>query len=73
MGVSGDPRGLIGMLSGRYHMTRRLTNDPGLVVYEVPTAGRGPASGLQVHVVPVESSGAYRRYEIEMSLERPEE
>ncbi len=73
VGVSGDPRGLIGMLSGRYHMTRRLTNDPGLVVYEVPTAGRGPASGLQVHVAPVESSGAYRRYEIEMSLERPEE
>ena len=35
VGVSGDPRPLIGLLSDRFHMTRRLANDPGLVVYEV--------------------------------------
>src|SRR5208282_1027267 len=34
IGSSGDPRPLIGLLSNRFHLTRRLVNDPGLVVYE---------------------------------------
>ena len=73
VGVSGDPRSLIGLLATRFHMTRRLTSDPGLVVYEAAPAGRGPMSGLQVRVAPLEPGDAYRRYEIELSLERPEE
>ncbi len=73
MGLSADPRPLVGLLTGRFHMTRRLTNDPGLVVYEAAPVGRGPMSGLQVHVAPLEPGEAYRRYEIEISLERPEE
>ena len=73
IGVSGDPRQLIGLLATRFHMTRRLASDPGLVVYEAAPAGRGPISGLQVRVAPMDPGDAYRRYEIEMSLERPEE
>ena len=73
VGLSADPRPLVGLLTGRFHMTRRLTNDPGLVVYEAAPVGRGPMSGLQVHVAPLEPGEAYRRYEIEISLERPEE
>jgi hypothetical protein len=73
VGVSGDPRPLIGLLSDRFHMTRRLANDPGLVVYEAAPVGSGPMSGLQVRVAPLEPGEKYRRYEIELSLERVEE
>ena len=73
VGVSGDPRPLIGLLSDRFHMTRRLANDPGLVVYEAAPAGREPMSGLQVRVAPLEPGETYRKYEIELSLERAEE
>lgn len=73
VGVSGDPRQFIGLLATRFHMTRRLTSDPGLVVYEGAPAGRGPISGLQVRVAPLEPGDSYRRYEIEVSLERPED
>jgi hypothetical protein len=72
-GVSGDPRPLIDLLSNRFHMTRRLANDPGLVVYEAAPVGQGPMSGLQVRVAPLEPGEKYRRYEIEVSLERMEE
>ncbi len=73
VGISGDPRPLIGLLSDRFHMTRRLANDPGLVVYEAAPAGPGPMSGLQVRVAPLEPGEKFRRYEIEVSLERVEE
>ena len=54
-------------------VARRLTSDPGLVVYEAAPAGRRPISALQLRVSPLEPGEAYRRYEIELSLERPEE
>jgi hypothetical protein len=73
VGTSGDPRPLVGLLASRFHMARRLTSDPGLVVYEAAPAGRRPISALQLRVSPLEPGEAYRRYEIELSLERPEE
>jgi hypothetical protein len=73
VGVSGDPRQFIGLLTTRFRMTRRLTGDPGIVVYEGSPAGRGPTSGLQVRVAPLAPGDTYRRYDIEMSLERPDE
>jgi hypothetical protein len=72
VGVSGDPRPLIGLLSSRFQMTRRLTNDPGLVVYEAAQPGRSPISGLQVRVAPLTPGDTVRRYEIDLSLERVE-
>jgi hypothetical protein len=73
IGVSGDPRPLIGLLSNRFHLTRRLANDPGLVVYEAAPAGRTPMSGVQVRVAPLQPGEVVRRYEIDVSLERMEE
>jgi hypothetical protein len=73
VGVSGDPRPLIGLLSNRFHLTRRLANDPGLVIYEAAPPGRGPMSGLQVRVAPLQPGETIRRYEIDLSLERMEE
>ena len=73
VGFSGDPRPLISLLSDRFRLTRRLANDPGLVVYEAAPAGRGPVSGLQVRVAPLQPGESLRRYEIDLSLARMEE
>jgi len=72
VGVSGDPRPLMGLLANRFHMARRLTNDPGMVVYEAAQASTRAASGLHIRVAPPEPGEAYRHYDIEVSLERPE-
>ena len=73
VGTSGDPRLLIGLLASRFRMTRRLTNDPGLVVYEGVQSRPGPMSRLQIRVAQLAPGDTYRRYDIEVSLERPEE
>ena len=73
VGFTADPRPLISLLSDRFHMTRRLANDPGLVVYEAARSARGPVSGLQVRVAPLEPGEKFRRYEIDVSLERMDE
>jgi hypothetical protein len=73
VGVTGDPRSLIGLLVERFAMTRRLTNDPGLVVYEAAHDGDRPLSGLQIRLAPLEPGETFRRYNIELVLERSEE
>ena len=73
VGVSGDPRRLIG------HAQRSLPHDAaadqrsGSGSLRGPDGRPRPRERITSAVAPVESSGAYRRYEIEMSLERPEE
>ncbi len=73
VGFSSDPRPLISLLSDRFHLTRRLANDPGLVVYEAAPVGHGPVSGLQVRIAPLQPGESFRRYEIDLSLARIEE
>jgi hypothetical protein len=70
-GTTGDPRPLIGLLTTRYHLTRRLVNDPGLVVYEAVHANNQPASSLQIRLATVtQPNDLYRRYDVELSLQR---
>ncbi len=72
-GTTGDPRELIGLLTTRYKFTRRLTNDPGLYVYEVANPGGKPASVLRVQSARVvKSSDSRRRFAVELVMERPE-
>ena len=33
-GTTGDPSALVNLLASRYHFARRLTNDPGIILYE---------------------------------------
>jgi hypothetical protein len=73
VGVSGDPRPLIGLLSSRFQMTRRLANDPSLVVYEAAQPGQKATSGLQIRVAPLQPGETNRKYEIDVSLGRMEE
>jgi hypothetical protein len=71
IGSSGDPRPFIGLLVSRFHLTRRLANDPGLVVYESAHANNELASSLKLRLAPqAEPNETYRRYEIELSLVR---
>ena len=53
IGTSGDPRPLIGLLVARFHLTRRLANDPGLVLYEAVRDNNKVASTLQIRLAPV--------------------
>jgi hypothetical protein len=71
-GTTGDPRELIRLLTGRYKFARRLTNDPGLFVYEIADLAGRPKSVLRIQSAPViKSSEPRRRFEVELMLERP--
>lgn len=73
VGTTGDPRPLIGLLSSRFHLARRLANDPGLVVYEAVHANNQPASNLQIRLAPLaDPNDSYRRYSVELSLQQAE-
>ena len=71
VGTTGDPRPLIGLLTSRFHLARRLVNDAGLIVYEAVHDNNQPASSLQIRLAPLaDPNEAYRRYDVELSLER---
>ncbi len=71
VGTTGDPRPLIGLLSSRFHLARRLVNDPGLVVYEAVHANNQLASNLQIRLAPLaDPNDPYRRYDVELSLQQ---
>jgi len=72
IGTTGDPRPLIGLLTTRFHLTRRLVNDPGLVVYEAVHSNNQPASNLRIRLAPLtQPNDLFRRYDMELSLARP--
>jgi hypothetical protein len=72
-GTTGDARELVGLLRSRYDFARRLTNDPGMFVYEVAGSGGEPTSLLTIRSAPVvKLNDPYRRFEIELTLVRPE-
>jgi len=67
IGTTGDPRPLIGLLTTRFHLARRLVNDPGLVVYEAVHQNNQPASSLRIRLAPLaQPNDLYRRYDIEL-------
>ena len=70
IGTTGDPRPLIGLLIGRFHLTRRLVNDPGLVAYEAVHDDNKPASSLQIRLCRPSPAIPDRRYDVELSLVR---
>ena len=73
-GTTGDARGLVGLVSAQFHLTRRLTNDPGLMVYEAVQSDNKPASALKIRSASIlKADEPYRRFNVEMVLERPEE
>ena len=46
-GTTGDPSVLVALLTGRYRFTRRMTNDPGVVLYEAVDPSNQSAGSLE--------------------------
>lgn len=72
-GATGDPRVLIGLLADRFHFVRRLTNDPGIALYEAVDSNDRPSGKLKIRSAGViESSKPYTRYEVDLVVDRAE-
>jgi hypothetical protein len=71
-GVTGDPRRLIRCVVDRFALARRLTNSPGIILYEVQGPDRRPLSTLCIRPVPVvKADNALARFNVALSIERP--
>jgi hypothetical protein len=72
-GSTGDPRALVALVAARYHFARRLTNDPGLVLYEAVDSANKPAGTLKIRSARVvKAAQPYTRFEVDLAMDRPE-
>jgi len=72
-GATGDPRALLQLLVGRHHFTRRLTNDPGLILYEAVNADNKQVGKLSIRSsAVVKADQPYNRFEIDLVMDRGE-
>lgn len=72
-GTTGDPRVLIGLVTGRYHFAHRLTNDPGVALYEAVDSNNQPVGVLKIRSASViKSNRPYTRFEVDLVIDRPE-
>jgi len=71
-GNTGDPRELVALLSSRFGFRRRLTNDPGVFLYETLDATGKPISFLWIRLAPVvKAEQPLERYEVAFLIEQP--
>jgi hypothetical protein len=71
-GTTGDVSNLVQLLTTRYNFTRRLANDPGLIVYETVNADRRQVGLARIRAAwVVRSTDPYRKFEVELVMERP--
>jgi hypothetical protein len=72
-GTSGDPSALAALLAERYHFVRRLTNDPGVVLYEAVDSDNHPMGSLKIRSARVvKANQPYTRFELDLAIDRPE-
>jgi hypothetical protein len=72
-GTTGDATRLVRMLMTRYGFRRRLANDSGLFVYEVPGKQGGIHSVLRIRpTAVVKANQPHEQFHIDLMLERPE-
>ncbi len=71
-GTTGNPSALITILAGQYRFVRRLTNDPGLVLYETVDANNHPAGKVTIRSAKVvRADQPYCRFEVDLVIDRP--
>ena len=71
-GTTGDAREIVALVTRRYKFTRRLTNNPGLFIYERPHSKRKSNSILQIRLAQVvRSDNPFQKFDVTLSLERP--
>jgi hypothetical protein len=70
-GTTGDPRQLASILGSRFGFTRRLTNDPGLILFEAVDASNRATGTLKIRSAPVVNANQPRsRFVVDLVLER---
>jgi hypothetical protein len=73
-GTTGDPRAIIMLLTNRFHYARRPNNDPSRLVYEAINSSRQLAGQVVIRSAPiVRQNDPYKRYDIDLTMDRPEE
>lgn len=71
-GTTGDATKLIAFLTKKFGFTRRIANDAGLFVYEVPTSDGKAQSVLRVRTSGIlKANEPYQRFHITLVIERP--
>ena len=73
-GTTGNTSKLVNLAVTRFGFTRRLTNDPGVFLYELPDS-RGQVNSF-VWIRParvVRATEPYRRFELALLIERPDQ
>lgn len=71
-GTTGNPERLVTLLGQRFSFARRVVNDPGLLIYEVPNSDGPSPSILQMQSSSViKQVEPYRRYKLSLVIERP--
>jgi hypothetical protein len=73
-GTTGDGRELVRLVTSRYGFVRRVTNDPSLFLYEVPTLGGQSQSVLRLKLAPLlKADRPHQRFDVSLVIERPAE
>ncbi len=71
-GTTGDPSALVAILAGKHNFARRLTNDPGVVLYETVDSNNQPAGSLKIRSAKVvKATQPYSRFEVDLVMDRP--
>lgn len=71
-GTTGDGRELVRLLAARYGFQRRLTNDPGLFVYQAPVPDAKGQSVLRMKLAPMLTADRpHQRFDVWLTIERP--
>ena len=72
-GTTGDPSAVVAIVTGRHHFTRRLTNDPGVVLYEAVDSSNKPTGTLKIRSARVvKANQPYMRFEVDLEMDRAE-
>jgi hypothetical protein len=72
-GSTGNVAQLAQLLTSRFRMARRITNDPSLMIYEAVTRDGKPAGVARIRTAPVVRAGdTFHRYDVQVVIERPE-
>jgi hypothetical protein len=71
-GVTGDASALMALLTSRYQFTRRLTNDPGMILYEAVDANNQSAGQAKIRSSSVINANQPRsRFAVDLTINRP--
>jgi hypothetical protein len=73
-GTTGNPQKLVAFLTAQYGFARHVLNDPTLWLYEVPDPdGNAAKSVLRIQSAEIiRADESYRRFQVSLTIERPE-